>query len=882
MTLINVGNIQRVLNFFRSKLNLQSIISVSVIVFLPIIVRFPGWFMGLSEDPFWSSAHLTLPGAISLMPGLPGFLDFNAGWTTQALGSLSAHQWLAGHIPWWNPYSGVGLPLAAEMQSSALFLPYILLLALPHGMVLLTIALQWTAGLATWRLLRRFDLKQGAVVGALLFELSASFSWMGAPAGLPVAFLPLFLLGIERARAKALEHRPGGYRLIAVAVALSLYAGFFETAYLDGLLALIWAIARGLSLPSRKVNFALRVMAGGAIGILLSAPILFTFFDYLLISDLGGRETINMALLAHPPQGLVQLLAPYALGLPAGLSGNDESGTLLYLWGRAGGYVGTILALGAILGGVAAGNHRKFRLLLLIWICIALSKVTGLPGALTLFPIPFGDQIQFFRYSGAAWLMPCCVLAAFGVEYKSPKRTTFLVSSLLFAMGCAAAWAAWPLLQHVSGVEKYYWYSLAWGVVSLIFGACAYASGRLRMTASFLVADAALLFIVPFGAGYRHANIDMPGIEFLKSNLGLNRFATLGPFQPNYGAMFDLASVNSNYLPSPNIWSNYITASLRPGATASSFIGNFPPDEPGKPSNADIFSKHLPAYAKLGVRYLLSPSEQDPYSNETPVGPPEPWHMLAGSELSGSAATKSGTISAISVKIGTFSGASHGPVEFEICADRQCVRGQAILDTALDNAPLLFVMDHPIVSTGRIDWTIRHPSGSPVAIWRWAGPKGREPLLTPVFQPPQPVASKIPGLEKVYSDSIMNIYEINGFSNYFEAANCVLTPHGRTNVDASCKTESTLVRRELMLPGWHVRVDNTDEVPHFSDPLFQAVTLPAGVSHVTYSYTPNGIEKFTVLFGLGILGLLPLEIIVRCIYTKRMSSDRSGRTRSTT
>ena len=175
---------------------------VLLILLVPVLVRLPGLLLGLRDSPVWAAANLALPGASQLLPGLPGFLDLNAGWTTQALGGAAAQQWLAFQVPWWDPYSGIGMPLAAGMQSAALFLPYILLLALPGGFVLLTLALQWTAGFATWRLLRRLGLDQGpATTGALLFQLSAAFAWLGPPAGLPAAFLPLFLLGLERARA---------------------------------------------------------------------------------------------------------------------------------------------------------------------------------------------------------------------------------------------------------------------------------------------------------------------------------------------------------------------------------------------------------------------------------------------------------------------------------------------------------------------------------------------------------------------------------------------------------------------------------------------------------------------------------------------------------
>src|ERR1700756_3237925 len=60
----------------------------------------------------------------TIQPGLlqgQNNIDPDIGFTSQALGHLAAVDWLHGHVPWWNPYEGVGAPLAGELQSAALF-----------------------------------------------------------------------------------------------------------------------------------------------------------------------------------------------------------------------------------------------------------------------------------------------------------------------------------------------------------------------------------------------------------------------------------------------------------------------------------------------------------------------------------------------------------------------------------------------------------------------------------------------------------------------------------------------------------------------------------------------------------------------------------------
>lgn len=847
------------------------LLAIPAILLAPLAVRLPAWLLGLSADPIWASSGLSLPGARQALPGLPGFLDFNAGWTTQALGGLAAREWLAGRIPWWDPFSGIGMPLAAEVQSSALFLPYVLLLALPGGMLLLAVALQWTAGLATWRLLLRMELGQGAaVVGAVAFELSGGFAWLGPPMNLPIAFLPMFLLGIERARAATLGSGRGGWRLTALAVALSLYAGFPETAYLDGLLALLWAALRWTALPGRRSAFALRVGGGGAAGLLLAAPLLWPFLELLPDSSLGPRELVHMSDIAVQPQGWILLLMPAGLGMPAGLSGLEPSGELVALWGRVGGFAGMALALAAPLGAFVGGPNRILRGMLLAWVALLLARIMGASWAMTLFgALPFHDQLQVFRYSPAAWLLPCCILAAHALARPARPWLVRLAAAATLAAGCATAWLAWPLLRSVPDMRPYFAASVVWAAVSLAAATWAFARGRRRWMAAVLVADMAALFVSPLGAAYRGAALDMPAITFLKANLGLQRFATLGPFLPNYGALFGAASVNYDYLPAPRAWTDHVLAHLRPGAMPVLFPGNYPPDVPGQPSNADILAAHLRDYADLGVRYVVAPAGQDPFV-EQPPRPPGPWQALRlgpGDSVSGGLPAAARRVSGLDVQIGTYLGAATGVLRLEVCAGAECAHGEAPLATAADNAALEIALDAPVAAGAPLTWTLSHSEGAPVAVWTAPGAHGPEPIVAPTF-----AASG--GLARVYEDELMTIYEAPDAAPYFSVVGgpCVLTPLGRTEVDALCDAPATLVRRELMLPGWRVAVGGDDmQVPREED-LFQAAPLPAGPSRAAFRYRPPHAPVFTALFVLGWLCLLPWDRA----FVRGRSVSRSG------
>lgn len=848
----------------------------AVLMLVPVLLRCPAWLAGLQESPAWAAAGLMLPGRPPILPGLPGFLDFNAGWTTQALGGLAAQQWLSGQVPWWDPFAGIGMPLAAEMQSSALFLPYVLLLALPGGTTLLALALQWTAGFSAWRLLARLGcVRVAAMAGALLFQLCAAFAWMGPPSNLPVAFLPLFLLGIERARSASLQGAGGGWRMTATAVALSLYAGFPETAYLDGLLALLWAVLRLAGLPRGRPGFAARVAAGGAAGLLLAAPLLWPFLDLLKEASTGLREGISMSRLSIPLESAAQILLPYALGLPAGLSGEDATGRLVTVWGRSGGYLGMTLALAAVLGGTAPGPDRVVRGVLLGWAALFLARLFGVPGLSDLFRlVPFHDQVQIFRYSQAAWQLPCCILAACAVQHVRPgafqARRAWAAAALLGAAGVWLGWLAWPLAGTVPGLAPYLAWSAAWAAASLLAGALAFAGARRRVVAAVLLADAALLFMVPLAAGRWRPRLDMASVRFLQENLGLHRFATLGPFQPNYGGLFGLASVNHNYLPVPSIWVRHVQAHLRPGADDALFTGNFPPDGPGRPTNAALLAEHLDGYGSLGVRYVLAPAGPSPFRPAPPrmQGAPTAFALESGAALSGTLPPQPAPVTGVAVTIGTYKGSSTGVLALTLCGPSRCATGTRSAAGAPDNQPLEITLDTAAGDTAAGDtaadagvplaWTLRHVAGSAVGIWRWNGPDGPAPELTVRHAP----SAGSPA--RVHAGAVMDIYEVPGPAPYLSVTGgpCALLVQDRTRLHASCGSAATLLRRELMMPGWTVRINEVTGVPEQAGP-FQAVALLAGDSQVEFRYRPPGMAAFMALFALGWLAVLPWHRMTR-------------------
>ncbi len=215
----------------------------------------------------------------SVVPGPFGgqpTIDPNNGFVSQALSHRAALDLLSLRVPWWNPFEGTGAPLAGEVQSAALF-PLTLLTALSNGQLYEHLLLELIAGISTYLLLRRIRVQRwAAVAGAVAFALNGTSAWFSHATANPVAFLPLLLLGIEMAYcAQPRVGRRGGWWLIAVAGALSMYAGFPEVAYIDTLLAGGWFAWR-CACAGREHGpaFVAKGAAAAIVGTLLSAPLL--------------------------------------------------------------------------------------------------------------------------------------------------------------------------------------------------------------------------------------------------------------------------------------------------------------------------------------------------------------------------------------------------------------------------------------------------------------------------------------------------------------------------------------------------------------------------------------------------------------------------------
>jgi hypothetical protein len=832
------------------------------------------------------------------LPGAPGWRDPTIGLITQPLGFLSARDWLHGIVPWWNPYSGVGMPLAAEMQTMSFFLPFVLLLKFWRGWLALLILLQILCGLFTYALLIELRLSRlAAFLGSLFYALSATFFLVPHVMG-PLPFAPLLLLGIERAQRAARDGHALGWGLIPLALAYSIYGGYPEVAYADGTLAAVWTIWRFTTLGAARARFAGKVALGGGIGLALTLPLVVPFFQYVRLSYLGQHADLYSWLWLLPPGAPLQLF-PFIYGPVGALTPPGVSPVLSNLitscWNQLGGWFGPLASCMALAAIVRPGPRRGLVRLLAGYILIWQLRIWGFPPAVWLIDqIPLMGQTNAVRFCGPAMELACFTLLAITVDtWQTSGAMDRRAIRRLIALSLAiVVIAVVPALRSL-----YAWFAPGTAMPGFAIGATG-AELILTIGAGFMLTRrpsrvAALMLASIIGtdgfataglsqfAAPVHGTIDLIGVAYLQRHLGLSRFYSLQPFGPNYPAAYGLAAIDENELPVPAAWNDYIHRHLDPYADVVMFTGSqarsigcvllpraaaalrngvfirpqrsvIPPDQ-----SAEL-RRHLAAYQAIGVKYVLTPPGQDPFIEHarlpvTTVGQ-VPFQLAAGGALDG--VIPAGTVAVrridrVDTLIGTYQGAARGVLRLKLCAGTVCATGHADLATARDNHYLPIPLDRPLAVPGDTPLTYHftHASGSAVALWlgsfRIDAPRAlavggitppHAPLLRLVTEPPDR-----PPL--VFHNRVMRIYRLADPHPLFTSGPaCHLTPLGIDAVDADCTKPSQLLRLEAFFPGWHASIAGHAVAITPAQTMFQSIPLPEGSSRVRFFYRPPFIR----------------------------------------
>ena len=433
----------------------------------------------------------------------------------------------------------------------------------------------------------------------------------------------MLLLGLEVAYARAVAGARGGWWLIAVAGALSLYAGFPEVAYLDSLFAVGWFVWRATGLGGRgRRMFAGKAAAGLGAAILLSAPLLVPFAEYLGQGALGSHAdgVAGHTHLATP--ALSQLLLPYVFG-PIFAFG-DTRLTLTTIWSDVGGYLATSLLFFGLVG-LSGPGFRKLKLVLMSWIVLALARCTAGRS-------PWATCSVF---SPACRVWPSFVTHSprSSSRSSSSPRSDWTGSGAHGRRGDAShsrpprrSCSSPPQpsrrvhLHTVSAAfshdHPYFWGSVGWGAALVLRGPAAALAGRCRVRGAHRSATCRRGRLRPLhapgglGSAASPRSISLP-VQYLQRHLGNERFFTLGPLQPNYGSYFGISELNINELPVPRAFADYVHRRLDQVVDPTVLVGNLGGGRPaGAPSPAQELVRNLDGYRATGVAYVLAPAGQ--------------------------------------------------------------------------------------------------------------------------------------------------------------------------------------------------------------------------------------------------------------------------------
>jgi len=250
-------------------------VTVGMVALLPTLKH--GVFLG-SFDALSRLGLSKRPGVVPHGLELGDQIDAMIPWVSQVW--TQVHH---GSLPLWNPYNGVGLPLAFNWQSAPFSLPVVASYLVPlryafDTVVIVTLVLAGTGVYTFCRLLGITPV--AALFAGTVFELSGSLSaWLGFPHGVVMAwggwlFAATLLVLRGRRRATSIT-------FFAIVLAATIYAGQPEVLVVFvislALFALVVVGARFVREPGSTsarplIDLTIAALAGVALGAPLALP----------------------------------------------------------------------------------------------------------------------------------------------------------------------------------------------------------------------------------------------------------------------------------------------------------------------------------------------------------------------------------------------------------------------------------------------------------------------------------------------------------------------------------------------------------------------------------------------------------------------------------
>lgn len=392
-------------------------LGVVCVVYSPVV------FFGKSlQSPIYHPYTVTNQGAYDYQGRKP-FGAFNvdvsnATITDYPVDKLIGDIYRQGKLPLWNPYKGVGQPLAEQLGQSAFF-PYQVLknLAPVGSWDFFLLGRLVIVGFFTFLFLRSISVSRiGSLFGGLAYMLSGSFTWFINNEEMvnPAMMAPIVLWSVENLLQK-LNTRFLIFSTLSFGLILT--AGTPGVTSYVLLLILAYAIFRITTLD-KVLKPVLVLLISLILGFSLAAPLFLPTFEFLQ-SAVALRGDLGSAVVSAWHFGYV--LFPGLADVPVGYRFGISNG----LWDAIGGYTGILPFYFAVLGLLAflalrrnlpRGHFGGYLVFFLLAGLLILLKNYGLFPFVLIGKLPFLQTVWSPRWSSPAWGLAFAIAGAIGFE----------------------------------------------------------------------------------------------------------------------------------------------------------------------------------------------------------------------------------------------------------------------------------------------------------------------------------------------------------------------------------------------------------------------------------------------------------------------------------
>ncbi len=444
--------------------------------------------------------------------------------------NLAWHQVHNGHLPLWNPYSVLGMPLAFNWSSDVFSFPAMVgyLVPVSHAFTAMVLTRFVVAGTGVYALCRALGLGPlAAATGGTAFELSGPMvvqaAWPHAAVTCWTGWVLLAVVGLLRGR-----HRLRNVALLAVALAEAVYGAHLESFVVMSLSVVVFVVGYLVARARTGGGLVLRplgdLILGALCGLGLGAPLLFPGTQLALSSARRNGTGVAAFPLSHAPNLLL-----------VGLQGKIFSTTA---------YVGVIVLALAVVG--AGMAWRKPAVPALVAVAVVTLLLTFFSPADRLLDLVPGGRVVTWNRAVMLMALALAVLAAVGVDAlirsKGDRAALTWMAGAFGALAVVVVGLAvaselglagniarhrdsliWPAVQAVAGLilAGAWWWSRRSGAHSVTASSVPFV--RFAMAVLLALETAFLLSAgIPFwsvSSGYFPTN---PGITALQRTVGTN------------------------------------------------------------------------------------------------------------------------------------------------------------------------------------------------------------------------------------------------------------------------------------------------------------------------------------------------------------------------